>query len=459
MINEDQDFNRGYGMRHLAKISAVLLFLAATAMTSAAPPPAGAAKRAPLDIKEITLDNGLRIYVAERSASPTFATMYQFGVGGASDPRGKSGIAHLLEHMLFKGTETMGTVDHAKEKPLMERLSRLWHELHIELDREDDPFQPADQQKIDALREEIAQVSTEQKQYIVKNEYDELMTRAGSVGMNASTSHDATSYYIQLPANRLELWFKVEGDRLLNPVFREFYSERDVVREERRMRYENTAGGQTFEAMRSELFSAHPYGTPVIGWPRDIQRLVREDAMAYFKTYYSPSNCHMVIVGDVKASEVERLAKKYLGGWERQELPRLPITQEPEQRGERRRIVEFDAEPQLRMGWRSVPVGHPDEYAIDVLSMILGGLASSRIDETIVNEERIATRAGSFHSSQKYSGYFSVSGTLAAEHTADELEAAVEREIARIQSAGFRPGLAHRQLRALLQWNGVHERV
>ena len=234
---------------------------------------------------------------------------------------------------MSKGTTTVGTLDPKKEKPLMQRLTELWHELHEELDREEDPFNPADEKKIVRLEKEIEEISAEQKKLIVKNEYHELMTRAGQVSRNASTSNDTTSYYLQLPANQLELWFKLESDRLLNPVFRGFYSERDVVYEERRMRTENSARGLAYEAMRSLIYPAHPYGTPVVGWPRDVARLTREDAMDYFVTYYSPSNCAMALAGDVDVKRVEKLAKKYFSSWKQQELQRLPITAEPEQKG------------------------------------------------------------------------------------------------------------------------------
>jgi predicted Zn-dependent peptidase len=419
----------------LARVIILLVLL-----TAPFAPFLGAEAEAPtsaLDVKEIALENGLRIYVVERPATPTFAAIYQFGVGGASDPKGKSGIAHLLEHMMFKGTTTVGTLDAEKEAPMMQRLSELWHELHLELDKEDDPFIEPDREKIESLQQEIEKVSAEQKKLIIKNEYDELMSRAGGVGMNASTGNDVTRYYIQLPANMLELWFRMEADRLLKPVFREFYSERDVVLEERRLRTENTAWGRMDEALHSILYAAHPYGQPVIGWPRDLQRLVREDAMEYFRTYYSPSNCIMVLVGDLSAGEVRRLAEKYFGPWERQAIPRLPITSEPEQEGERRRIVEFDAEPILNLAWRTVPEGHPDQYALDVLSMVLGGLHSSRFDETIIQKERLASGAGTGHPTYKYSGYFIAYGMLRGEHGAEELERAMEREIRKIQEEGI----------------------
>jgi len=389
-----------------------------------------------LDIKELRLDNGLRIFVAERRSSPTFAALYQFNVGSVTDPKGRSGIAHLLEHMMFKGSDTVGVLDREQERPLMKRLTTLWRELHGELDKRDDPFAAADEDRIAALEKEIEEISAAQKKLIVKNEYDEVMTRAGGASMNAMTAADFTLYMIQMPANRLELWFQMESERLLNPVFREFYSERDVVQEERRMRYENQPGGMMRLAQLTLMYAAHPYGTPGIGWPSDLQRLTREDAVDYFRTYYSPSNCTMMLVGDVDLAEVEKLAKKYFGPWQRQEIPRVQITSEVEQQGARRAIVEFDAEPQLLIAWPTVPEGHDDMYALDALGMILGGLWSSRLDQTVVQSERLAARISSGSTTMRYGGYFTARGTLNEGHTTSELEAAIEREIARVVKDG-----------------------
>lgn len=417
------------------------VFLAAllVALLLALPLAVAAADEAPATPyggKEIVLDNGLRVFVVERSASPTFAGLYVFGVGGTMDPKGRSGIAHLLEHMMFKGTTTIGTLEPQAEAPLMARLSELWHTLHRELDKASRPFATADEEKIAALRQEIEEVSAQQKELIVKNELDELFTRAGAVGLNASTANDMTLYYVQLPANQLELWFHLESERLLDPVFREFYSERDVVAEERRLRIENQPAGKMWEALESLMFTAHPYGTPVIGWPQDLARLTREDALAYFRTYYSPSNCTLVIAGDVEAKEVERLARKYLSAWKRQDIPPPQITAEPQQEGPRRRTVAFDAEPQLMMGWPTVPEGHPDQYPIEVLGNILGGLASSRLDKTVVQEERLATAIATSSNIQKYGGYFWARALIREGHTVEEVEAAIEREIGRIAADG-----------------------
>lgn len=395
-----------------------------------------AASAASIQPREIVLDNGLRIFVVEKPTSPTFAALYQFGVGGAMDPKGRSGIAHLLEHMMFKGTRSLGVIDAEREAALMKRQSELWHQLHLELDRAAEPFGKPDQARIEALRAELKTLDQQHRELVIQNEYNELITRAGAVGINASTSNDWTNYYYQLPANRLEFWFQVESERLLDPVFREFYAERDVVQEERRLRSENSPSGQVYEAQRSLIFQAHPYGTPVIGWPGDLQRLTVEDAMSYFRTYYSPSNCTMFLVGDVSAQRVEELARKYFGRWQRQAIPRLQVTEEPEPTGERRRVIEFDAEEQVSVAWRTVPEGHPDQYPLEILGRILGGLASSRLDKTAVQSERIASVVGAYQTSQRYAGVFTVSGTPTEGNNSQTLEQAFERELTRIQQDG-----------------------
>jgi len=390
----------------------------------------------PLDIKEIRLDNGLRIFVLERHSSPTFAGIYRFDIGGAMDPKGKSGIAHLLEHMMFKGSKTIGTLDAQKEAELMARQSELWRQLNAEQDRQDDPFNRADPEKIAELKRWIHEITTDHKKLVIQNEYDEIMERAGSRGSNASTDPDATTYFVELPSNRLEFWFRMESDRLMNAVFREFYSERDVVSEERRESYETSPHGLMYEAQHALLFTAHPYGGPVIGWPADVARLMEEDARAYFTTHYSPSNCIMILVGDVKASEVERLAKLYLGPWKRQGIPHRPFTAEPEQRGERRRMVEFDAEPRISISWMAVKEGSSDQYPLEILGSILGGLGSSRLDKTVVQRERIATSVNAGNTTMRHGGYFSVSASLAPGHDLAELEKAIWREIKLVQDEG-----------------------
>ncbi len=387
-------------------------------------------------IELIELSNGLNIYVLERHFSPTFAAYYQFNVGSAVDPKGVSGIAHLLEHMMFKGNRGIGTVNRKKEKKIMTKLRNLWLEIEDEKMLRDNSFKDANEEKISALEKEIADLTAEHKKIIVKNEYNELMTRAGATSINASTGNDVTNYFCQLPANQLEFWFKMESERLLHPVFREFYSERDVVREERRQRTDNSARGMMGEAMEASVFHGHPYGTPVIGWPYDIERYDRADAENYFRKFYSPTNCTMVLVGDVDIDEVKKLAKKYLRSWKQQDIPPCHITAEMEQKGERRQVVEFDAEPSMQMAWPTVCEGNADEYALELLSRILGGMSSSRLDQDVVNSRGMASRIYSYNGSQRYGGTFTVGCTPRKEYTTAQLEEIIWETIEMIKAEG-----------------------
>ncbi len=320
-------------------------------------------------ISKIVLANGLHIFVLPQEFTSTFAAYYHFDVGSAHDPAGRSGIAHLLEHMMFKGTKRIGTTR--------------------------------------------------------ANEYSELVTRAGGHGMNATTSYDMTRYYVQLPSHQLEMWFSLEAQRLREPVFRDFESEREVVLEERRLRVENQAEGVAFERHRKLLYPKHPYGVPVIGWPEDIRALMRSDAEEYFHTWYSPSNCSMVLVGDLDPQHVEALAEKYFGAWETQDLPeRLPRPVKGID-SLRRDRVEFDALGHLRMAWITVPERHPDHDKLSLLSAVLGELSSSRLTRRLVHESELAAAVISFAYGQHESGSFNIIARPTSKSSLRELESGI----------------------------------
>jgi len=427
-----------------SRLPLLLIVLAAVWLAPLAPR-ASAADAAPAlsdarslvaELQEIRLENGLRIFVLERHHAPTFAAYYRFNVGSAFEPKGRSGIAHLLEHMMFKGTRDIGTLDAAQEARIMARQEALWSEKDALLEARADPFATFDEQRLAAIEAEIARLTEEHKRIIVKNEYDELLTRAGGARVNASTGNDVTNYYVSLPANQLEFWFQLERERLLNPVFREFYSERDVVAQERRQGVENNADGLAWEALDASVFRAHPYGIPVIGWSNDIERYDCDDARDYFRTFYSPGNCVMVLVGDVDAGRVEQLARKYFGDWQRQEVPQPRVTTEEPQRGERRTAIEFDAEPSLLMAWPAVREGHPDACALDLLARLLGGMASARLDRSLVQEQRMATRVFCSNESQRYGGKFVIGASLRQGHAPEELEAGILAAVAQVQTGG-----------------------
>ncbi|MGC3959901.1 MAG: insulinase family protein [Verrucomicrobiota bacterium] len=424
------------------RLRAVLFCLAVGALgacTRILPPTAAPLRIPPPPIHELRLENGLRIFVVPRHTSPTFAAVYGFDVGAADDPRGKSGIAHLLEHMMFTGTRDLGALDPQREAVLAARLDDLWRVLDNERNAQrlrpsaDDAGRQQQQARIAQQTAEIHAVTSEYRGLVARDEFDLLLDRSGSRSKNAFTGKDYTSYVVQLPASRLELWFRLESDRLLHPVFRDFYTERDVVREERRRGADTQPGAMLYEALNAMLFSAHPYGTPIVGWPGDLEQLHRDDARAYFRTHYAPAHCALVLVGDVQPAEVERLAKKYLGPW--QNGPAIPrhLTPEPEQHGERRRVIEVDATPRLYIGWPTVPKGHPDQYALDIVAQVLSVMNRSRFS-------RDGLSAYAQHTVLASAGYFMV-GVYPdpGRWVASQKESAVARTIRRLQERGVAP--------------------
>lgn len=384
-------------------------------------------------VTEHTLGNGMRFLIVERRDAPTFAAYIRFNVGSVNEAPGQTGIAHLLEHMMFKGTRRFGTTGDPAEYPLLERIDRLYAALQSEAAKaRQDPKAPAP--RLADLRKEIQAAESEAKGFIVRNELWDIYRRQGGVRLNASTSRDGTQYYISLPKNRLELWALLESDRIRHPVFREFYTEREVVREERRQRVDTSPRGQLMETALATAFTAVPYRHPVIGWPGELESLTRPQAEAYFRTYYAPNNALAVLVGDLDPTEVIRLAEQYFGPIPAQPLPASPGFAEPPQLGERRLTIEYPAEPQLLLLYQAPPLGHPDTYPLSVLGSLLGEGRTSRLHARLVEERRLATAVSAGPWFLRYAGLFLVQATPRAPHTLPDLEAAIEAELARIQS-------------------------
>ncbi|MEK7766903.1 MAG: pitrilysin family protein, partial [bacterium] len=334
-------------------------------------------------VVETRLPNGFTLLVVERPTSPTVACWMFCRAGAAQEARGQTGLAHLLEHMLFKGTESVGTTDHIREKPFLDEQDRLADEILAEESRT-----VQDQARLRDLRRRLETSLRNQRALTRPEEYGEILRRHGGVNLNAGTSLDYTVYHVELPANRLELWAALESDRLLHPVFREFYKERDVVMEERRRSRDSQPDGALFEQFLSAAFTAHPYGVPTIGWADDIRRLQRKDAEAFYRTQYTADRFVAVIVGDVKAEAVTAMVTRYFGALPAGSGIRLEPTAEPTQKGERRITVEFDASPQVIMGYHRPTQPHPDVYALDVLSQILTGGRTGRLYRRLSVRER-----------------------------------------------------------------------
>jgi len=385
-----------------------------------------------LPITEHTLANGMRILIVERRESPTFSAYLRFNVGSANEVAGQTGLAHLLEHMMFKGTTLFGTTDPERERPILEKIDAKYLALHAERARARGGA--ADTTVVSKLEQEIADLEAQAKGFVLRNELWEIYRRNGGVRLNASTSREGTQYFVSLPKNRLELWALLESDRIRNPVFREFYTEREVVKEERRQRVDTSPRGQLLEAALANAFVALPYRHPVLGWPAELENLTRPQAREFFRTYYAPNNALAVLVGDLDAARVLQVIDRYFGTIPAQPIPTPPVLEEPPQFGERRIRVEFPAEPQLLWLYRIPAVGHADMHALSVLGALLGDGRSSRLHKRLVEEERVVTSIGAGPWFMRYGGLFLIQATPRAPHTLEEVEAAIVQELARIQA-------------------------
>lgn len=389
---------------------------------------------------EHQLANGLTVLMVERHQTPVVSINMTFGVGGVNEQVGQTGLAHLYEHMAFKGTRTVGTRNYEKEQPILDDLNRVGTELERR-QRELAKNGPGESNaqaaaSIESLEKRFKELQDQAAQFVVGNEMALLYQRHGGVGLNAATGKDLTRYMISLPANRLPLWAALESDRMAHPVLREFYKERGVVMEERRLRNDDSANGLLFETFTSAAFRAHQYGVPTIGWESDILSLTPEDTEAFFKTYYGPGAATIAIVGDINPKEVIALIESTFGRIPASPSPPSIVTVEPPQRGERRVEVEFDAEPSVVIGYHKPGLNHPDDYVFDVIDAILTDGLTSRLHKKLVQEKRLAA---SVNSDTNYPGVrapnlFVLSATPLAPHTAGEVETAIYEELNRLKT-------------------------
>lgn len=380
-------------------------------------------------VQEHRLDNGLTLLMVERHTSPTVAAYITFRVGGVDETSDRRGVAHLLEHMLFKGTKTLGTVDYEQEKPLLQKIEQIGREIdRLKIEPQ------ADAERLEVLRQQLTGLQDEHRQLVVKDEFSRIYAENGGVGYNAFTSKDQTTYLISLPANKLELWAAIESDRLQNAVLREFYTEREVIREERRRSYESSPGGLLYETLLSTAYRVHPYRNPVIGWDSDIDNLSLAETREFLHSYYAPVNMVITLVGDIDSEKTLELVKGYFGSI----APGTPIPavfdREPQQRGERRAQIEFDAEPQFAIAYHKPTMPHRDDYAFDLLMQILGEGRTSRLYRKLVVEEQLAAGIGIYGApGSRYDNLMVISASPRHPHTVEEVEAAIYAEVERFK--------------------------
>src|SRR5258708_23721080 len=278
-------------------------------------------------VTEFVLPNGLRFLIIEAHNAPVVSFNTYVNAGSVDDPSGQSGIAHMFEHMAFKGTDRIGTKNWAQEKKALDAIETVYDRL----DQERRKGRRADAKKIAELEASLKDAIATADDFVEPNEYDRIVEQNGGVGMNAGTGEDSTNFFYSFPANRLELWFLLESERFFHPVFREFYKERDVVREERRQRGESSPQGKLVEALLATAYEAHPYRVMPGGWASDIDNFRRPEAEKFYKTYYTPGNITIGIAGDVNPAEAKKLAEKYFGRLPAGPLPPVVRTVAPKQ--------------------------------------------------------------------------------------------------------------------------------
>jgi predicted Zn-dependent peptidase len=382
-------------------------------------------------VVEHTMKNGMKLLMVERHTSPTVSAWIRFRVGSVDERSDERGIAHLLEHMLFKGTTTLGTKDYTAEKPILDKIEETGQALIAEKARRDNSVK----RKLDDLSKQLAKLEADASKYAIKDEFFELYSKNGGVGYNAFTSRDGTTYLISLPSNKLELWAAIESDRLQNAVLREFYTERSVVMEERRRSYDADPESKLWETFVASSFLTHPYGQPTIGWMTDIENLTRTKAEQFFHNYYAPNNAIVAIVGDIDTKATIAMVERYFEGIKPGKTVPPVTAEEPKQAGERRIELLADAEPVLIMGFHKPAIKEEDDYVFNVINMILGSGRTSRFYKKLVIEKQIATEVGAFDApGSRYPGLFVISANPRAPHSIREVEIAIEAELDQLKS-------------------------
>lgn len=381
-------------------------------------------------ITEFQLDNGLKFIVLERHRAPVVSFLTYGDVGAVDEPEGKTGVAHFLEHLAFKGTRRIGTLDYDQERILLDRLDRQFDRLQQARQQGDEAALPALEAEFNRLKEEAAT-------FVQQNAFGQLVEQAGGVGLNASTSTDATQYFYSLPANKLELWMALESERFREPVFREFYEEKEVILEERRLRLDNSPVNQLFDAVQGAAFTVHPYGRPVIGEADDIANLTRQDVQGFFDRHYGPEHLTLAIVGDVDPQEVQRLAQRYFGDYGADRPPQppaQPIPPEPPQTAGRSLTLERDTQPWYVVAYHTPGIGDPDYGITQVLTQVLTSGRTSRLYKALVDEQQVALAVQGLtgYPNDKYPNLTLFYGLTAPGHTLDEMAAALDQEIQRL---------------------------
>ena len=351
--------------------------------------------------------------------------------GSAQDPMGATGLAHMFEHMAFKGTDKIGTTDYAAEKPALEKVESTYAAYITERDK----TVGRDETKLKELEKAWKDAIADADKYVKGNEFGKIVEQNGGEDMNASTNYDETEYHYSLPANRLELWAYLESERFVHPVMREFYKERNVVIEERRLRTDSNPIGRLIEQFTAEAFEAHPYHRPTVGWMDDLNHFSATDAQKFFDKYYVPSNMVVAVAGDVKASETIAMLEKYFGRLPSHPKPDEDTTAEPAQNSERKVVLKEKSQPLYLEGYHRPDYRNKDDAVFDAITDLLSEGRTSRLYRSLVRDKKIASFSAGFSGlpGTKYPHLFAFYAFPLPGHTTQEVADAIHAEIERLK--------------------------
>lgn len=368
------------------------------------------------NISEFTLKNGMKFIVLERHQAPVVSMMLYAKVGAVNEEDGQTGVAHYLEHLAFKGTTKIGTTDYFAEAPLLQEMDAVFDQLMTAEKAGDEP-------QVAALRSQFDALQAQASKYVEQNKFGQIIEQSGGRGLNATTSADATRYFYSLPSNKLELWMSLESARFLDPVFREFYKEKEVILEERRMRVDNSPIGKIVEKFLEVAFEQHPYRRPVIGYQEDLRTATRQEVAEFFNAYYGPSNLIAAVVGDVDPANVKALAEAYFGRYQARSLPPEVTVQEPPQIEAKSFELTLPSQPWYLEGFHRPGINHPDHVVYSMIESILVGGRTARMYQDMVEQFQVALNIGSANGfpGDRYDNILLLYGLTAPGHTVEEM--------------------------------------
>ena len=379
------------------------------------------------------LANGLTIIIIRRPEAPVFSFSTFVDAGSVQDPKGKTGLAHMMEHMAFKGTDKIGTTDFEGESAALKKVEAAY----AAYDRENQKMVGRNDSTLAELKKAWQDAIKEANKFVVVNEFGEIVEKEGGVGLNAGTSLDSTEYLYSMPSNRIELWAYLESDRFLHPVEREFYKERDVVIEERRMRTDSSPVGKLVEQFLSTAYDASPYHRPTIGYYSDLNHFSATDALDFFKTFYVPGNIVIAVAGDVDPATAMPIIERYFSRLPAKEKPEEYTTTQPEQKSERTVVIHDPSQPFYIEGYHRPNYRDPDDAVYDAITDILSNGRTSRMYRSLVRDQKIAAAAAGFSGfpGQKYDTLFAFYAVPIPGHTNAEMQKSIRAEIEKLKTA------------------------